>query len=93
MESSLVTKNIRIGAHRTSIRLEPELWCALEEISRREGVTLTSLYESIAQNQAEGAGGFTSRLRVYVFNYYIKRLQQVERSKNVTTEQLKTGHS
>ena len=34
--STLVNRNVTIGRRRTSLRLEPAMWDALEEICRRE---------------------------------------------------------
>ena len=87
MESSLVTKNVRIGQHRTSVRLEPEIWDALYEIVRRENISLKEFYERVARNQ-NGAGGFTSALRVHVFQYYLKRLQDIESDTPMQSTQL-----
>jgi predicted DNA-binding ribbon-helix-helix protein len=50
------------------MRLEPELWDALDEICRRERKSLGGLVKEI-----EGAGqpgGRTSAVRVYVLNYF-----------------------
>jgi predicted DNA-binding ribbon-helix-helix protein len=38
--SSLVSRNVTISGHRTSVRLEPEMWSGLNEICRRERSTL-----------------------------------------------------
>jgi predicted DNA-binding ribbon-helix-helix protein len=61
-------RNVRIGGRRTSIRLEPTLWDAVEEICARERLGLGALCERIA---AERPGGnFTSALRCWVVDYY-----------------------
>ena len=45
--SRLVNRNVTSTSGRTSMRLEPELWAALEEICHREGMTLADLVKSI----------------------------------------------
>jgi predicted DNA-binding ribbon-helix-helix protein len=40
MVSTLVNRNVTVAGHRTSMRLEPSMWEALEEICRREGRTV-----------------------------------------------------
>jgi predicted DNA-binding ribbon-helix-helix protein len=71
MTSSLVTRNVRIGKRRTSVRLEEPLWAALDDIVKSEGVTMHELCTCIAseRNSNEKVGGFTSALRVYVVKY------------------------
>ncbi|MCF4164033.1 ribbon-helix-helix domain-containing protein [Zavarzinia compransoris] len=61
-------KNIRINGHRTSVRLEPSLWDAVEDICRREGISLDDLCNRVA---AERPGGnYTSNLRCWVVDYF-----------------------
>ena len=36
IQSSLVSRNITIFGRRTSVRLEPEMWVALNDIANRE---------------------------------------------------------
>jgi predicted DNA-binding ribbon-helix-helix protein len=43
MTSSLVSRNVVVADHRTSVRLEPELWDALADIARRERLSLNEL--------------------------------------------------
>jgi predicted DNA-binding ribbon-helix-helix protein len=67
-DSRLVNRNVVARNGRTSMRLEPELWHALDEIRRREGLSLAALVQRI-----EGAGhpgGRTSAVRVYALNYF-----------------------
>lgn len=39
----LVSKNVTVNGHRTSMRLEPVMWDALREAARREGMTVNAL--------------------------------------------------
>lgn len=66
--SRLVNRNVTSTQGRTSMRLEPELWAALEEICHREGVTLADLVQRI--ERAGHTGGRTSAVRVYALTYF-----------------------
>jgi predicted DNA-binding ribbon-helix-helix protein len=50
------------------MRLEPELWEALEEICRRESLTTGEVVKQV--EQLGYPGGRTSAVRVYVLNYF-----------------------
>jgi predicted DNA-binding ribbon-helix-helix protein len=50
------------------MRLEPELWDALEEICRREKLTLGEVVKQVEQRGHPG--GRTSAVRVYVLGYF-----------------------
>jgi predicted DNA-binding ribbon-helix-helix protein len=66
--SRLVNRNVVAERGRTSMRLEPELWDALQEICEREAQDMSTL---VRQVEAAGhAGGRTSAVRVYIMNYY-----------------------
>ena len=49
--STLVTRNVRIGGRRTSLRLEPALWDALDEVCQREGLTRHQLCTRIDERK------------------------------------------
>ena len=68
-QTSLVTRNVRIGPKRTSVRLEPELWRALEEIAQRENCDINEICKHVSENRTD-KGGFTSALRVHIVNYW-----------------------
>ena len=66
--SRLINRNVTSTGGRTSMRLEPELWSALEEICHREGMTLAGLVKSI---ELRGhPGGRTSAVRVFVLTFF-----------------------
>jgi predicted DNA-binding ribbon-helix-helix protein len=66
--SRLINRNVTALRGRTSMRLESELWTALVEICRREGVTMGEMVQRI---EAIGhPGGRTSAVRVYVLTYF-----------------------
>ncbi|MEN8721887.1 MAG: ribbon-helix-helix domain-containing protein [Alphaproteobacteria bacterium] len=64
--SALKSRNVRVGARRTSVRLEPELWAALELIASREGSSVHQICTNLAADKASIRGGLTSALRVYI---------------------------
>lgn len=77
----LKSQNIMIGGHRTSMRLEPSMWDALEDIGRREGLTVNKLCSSIKERIEEQARRrgippdeadvtLTSAVRVFIASYY-----------------------
>ena len=68
MQSRLVNRNIIAARGRSSMRLEPEIWDALQEICRREGVALGDLVKRVEGDGPEG--GRTSAIRVFAFQYF-----------------------
>jgi predicted DNA-binding ribbon-helix-helix protein len=65
----LVSRNITIGTHRTSVRLEPEMWTGLREICRREHVSIHDIATVVAVRKAEGSS-LTAAIRVFVMAYF-----------------------
>lgn len=77
----LKSQNIMIGGHRTSMRLERSMWDALEDIGRREGLSVNRLCTSIKErieeqarrrglSPEEGDVTLTSAVRVFIAAYY-----------------------
>ncbi len=67
--SALRSRNVVISTHRTSVRLEPAMWDALMEISRREKQTLHGLCTTIALKK-DAESSLTAAIRVYVMQYF-----------------------
>ena len=65
----LVSRNITIGTHRTSVRLEPEMWIGLREICRREHVSIHDVATVVALRKAESSS-LTAAIRVFVMAYF-----------------------
>lgn len=68
----LVNRNVLGATGRTSMRMEPEFWTALEEMCHREGVTAADLVTQIdkgrrTKNSHEGR---TSAVKVAILEYY-----------------------
>lgn len=66
---ALQSRNIRIHKHRTSVRLEPEMWNALNEIAVLENCTIHDLCGAVHDLKEPGAS-FTAALRVFMMEYY-----------------------
>lgn len=66
--SRLVSRNVRADEGRTSMRLEPELWDALEEMCRRERVAVRDVVRRVGAKARHG--GRTSAVRVEVLDYF-----------------------
>ena len=68
MPSRLVNRNVTASRGRTSMRLEPELWDALQEICERERLTMGEVVRRIEKRGHPG--GRTSAVRVHVLEYF-----------------------
>jgi predicted DNA-binding ribbon-helix-helix protein len=66
--STLVSRNITLQDRRTSMRLEPAMWDALDEICRREGRTIHELCTMVDRQRRESK--LTAAIRVFVMAYY-----------------------
>ncbi len=66
--SSLISRNVTIDGHRTSIRLEPEMWDALHEICLRERTDLKSVCQAL-RDRTRGMP-LTASVRVYLIAYF-----------------------
>lgn len=81
-----VCRNARIDGRRTSLRMEPILWEALEDISQREEMSVNELLEQIDQRR-DGAG-LTSSVRAFIISYYYA----ATREENDTPVATQRGH-
>lgn len=68
-KSSLISKNITIRGHRTSVRLEPEMWAALKDIAKREGTTIHHICSLISLRKLDETS-LTAAIRVFLVLYY-----------------------
>jgi predicted DNA-binding ribbon-helix-helix protein len=66
--STLVSRNVSLQDRRTSVRLEPAMWEALDEICRREGRNINELCGMIDRQRRESK--LTAAIRVFVMAYY-----------------------
>jgi len=65
---TLVTRNVVVDGHRTSIRLEPGLWDALQEIAAEEHCSVHDICTEIARRGH--ATSFTSAVRSFILTYF-----------------------
>ncbi len=68
-KSTLVSRNITVLGRRTSVRLEPEMWVSLKEISRREGCKIHDIC-SLIQLRKKPNTSLTAAIRVFLMLYY-----------------------
>lgn len=66
--STLVNRNVTVNGHRTSMRLEPSMWDALDEICRREGATIHKLCSMVDSIRAQSS--LTAAMRVFILTYF-----------------------
>jgi predicted DNA-binding ribbon-helix-helix protein len=66
--SSVVIHYIVVGRHRTSVRLEPVMWDALQDIARELRVSLHDLVTEIDRERS--ASSLTAAIRVYIVDFY-----------------------
>lgn len=72
--STLINRNVTVGGHRTSVRLEAAMWDALRQICQREKKSLHALVTQIAQHQVESS--LTAAIRVYLMSYFRAAFQE-----------------
>ena len=68
-KSSLISRNITISSRRTSVRLEPEMWQSLHEISDRERCTIHELCSLIQMKKSKNSS-LTAAIRVFLMLYF-----------------------
>ena len=68
LTSLLVTRNVKVSGRRTSVRLEPDLWAALRDITEREDRSMHEICSDI--DKTKGDTGLTSAMRIYIVNYF-----------------------
>ena len=67
--STLVSRNVTIGGHRTSCRLEPYMWDALYDVCARERVTIHTLCTRISERKDDNTS-LTAAIRVFALAYF-----------------------
>ena len=68
MASTLVSRNIIVSGHRTSMRLERAMWDALFEVCRRERNTIHAICTQVDETRHESS--LTAALRVFIMTYF-----------------------
>jgi len=67
--SSLISKNITIMGRRTSIRLEPEMWQALQGIAKREKCSVHDICTLVSLRKKKNTS-LTAAIRVFLMLYF-----------------------
>jgi predicted DNA-binding ribbon-helix-helix protein len=68
IKSRLQSRNVTVGGHRTSLRLEQDVWDALEEICSRESLNVHELCTHIEKHR--DVSSRTASVRTYVLSYF-----------------------
>jgi len=68
MKSRLQSRNVTVDGHRTSLRLEQDVWEALEEICEREDMTVHEICTLIEQRRAGSSR--TAAVRAFILGYF-----------------------
>ena len=73
--STLINKNVMVAGHRTSMRLEPEMWEALSDICQRENCTISDICTMV--DERRGTSSFTSSVRVFILTYFRRAVSNI----------------
>ena len=68
-KSTLVSGNVTIAGHRTSLRLEPEMWDALKDVCTRERLSIHEVCTRIDARRQDGTS-LTAAVRTFMVTYY-----------------------
>lgn len=67
--NALKSRNVHIGGHRTSIRLESLMWDGIKDIAEREKCTIHELCTIINDNKSANIT-LTAAIRVFIMLYF-----------------------
>lgn len=86
IDGTLISHNVWIAGHRTSVRLEPIMWQALQDIGARENLTIHEL-ATIVSERKHGDASLTASLRAFIVCY----LRQASGARDKTARRLRRG--
>src|SRR3954452_807120 len=69
MTSTRIQKAVYLDKRKSSVRLEPVMWDALDDIARLEGISRPELIRRVDRGLGRNES-LTAALRIYVVNYY-----------------------
>lgn len=69
IKSTLINRNVIIHGRRTSVRLEPEMWSALFDITAREDRNIHQLCSAV-HDRKKPETSLTAAIRVFVMAYF-----------------------
>lgn len=92
-ESILESRNVTVGNKRTSMRLEPQMWEAIETIASREGMTINSICTQIDRRRSKRSlpVGLTSATRVFIISYFRLLVLQHEQTGGASDSNSESG--
>lgn len=68
IQSRLQSRNVTVDGHRTSLRLETDVWDALEEICTRESLSVHEVCTLVEQQRIGSSR--TAAVRAFILGYY-----------------------
>jgi predicted DNA-binding ribbon-helix-helix protein len=63
----MIKRSVVVQGHATSVRLEPEFWELIDNICRKQNISLAQLIVSI-EKQQQSRQNLASQLRVFCLN-------------------------
>lgn len=69
VDGQLISHNVWVDGHRTSVRLEAVMWQALHEIAEREDLSIHQVITIVARRQHQNAS-LTATIRAFLVAYY-----------------------
>lgn len=70
-DDEMVMRNLRVDGRRTTVRLEPAYWEALDHVCAEEQVSRDRLCDMVFE--AAGRRRLTANLRLFLMNYFRAR--------------------
>lgn len=67
--TTLIIRNVVVLGKRTSLRMEPEMWDALNDVAAREQHPVHEICTAIVEKKPPAAS-LTAAIRVFLVNYY-----------------------
>ena len=68
MNSRLQSRNVTVDGHRTSLRLEQDVWTALEEVCAREEMSVHEICTLVEQRRKGSSR--TAAVRAFILGYF-----------------------
>ena len=68
MNSRLQSRNVTVDGHRTSLRLEQDVWAALEEVCAREDMSVHEICTLVEQRRKGSSR--TAAVRAFILGYF-----------------------
>ena len=69
VDGQLISHNVWVDGHRTSVRLEAVMWQALQEIAQREDLNINEVVTIVSRRQHYNAS-LTATIRAFLVAYF-----------------------